>query len=73
MAVKFDPSPGEIAEYERAAIEVTRLRRKGIHCHLENHPDGPQSHVDVVRDLWPLEAVAQSEVETSSAASRKEG
>jgi len=51
MAEKFDPSLVELAEYERAAKEVTRLRRKGVHCHLENHSGGRQSHVDVVRDL----------------------
>jgi diaminopimelate decarboxylase len=51
MAEKFGPSPIELAEYERAAKEVTSLRKKGIHCHLENHSDGRQSHVDVVRDL----------------------
>ncbi|MFC7336581.1 hypothetical protein ACFQY0_05275 [Haloferula chungangensis] len=50
MAEKFDPSPSELAEHERAAMELTRLRRKGIHCHLENHPDGSQCHVDVVKD-----------------------
>jgi len=51
MAEKFGPSPTELAEYERAAKEVTCLRRKGIHCHLENHSDSRQSQVDVVRDL----------------------
>ena len=51
MAEKFGPSPIELAEYERAAQEVTCLRRKGIRCHLESHSDGRQSQVNVVRDL----------------------
>ena len=55
MAEKFGPSLAELAEHERAAIEVTRLRRKGIPCHMENHPDGTQSHVDVVRDDFEKE------------------
>jgi hypothetical protein len=51
MGERFDPSPIELAEHERAALELTRLRRKGIRCHLENHSDGGHCHVDVVRDL----------------------
>lgn len=72
MAEKFDPSPIELAEHERAAVEVTRLRRKGIHCHLENHPEGTRSHVDVVRDTEE-DASVQRDSAISLAASRKDG
>lgn len=71
MAEKFDPSPIELAEHERAALEVSRLRRKGIPCHLENHADGPQSHVDVVRDEG--EGSAQRDPAISLAQPRNEG
>lgn len=50
MSENFDPSPVEIAEHERAAMEVTRLRRKGVQCHLESHPKGVQTQVEVIRD-----------------------
>lgn len=50
MGEKFDPSPIEIAEHERAALEVTRLRRKGVQCHLEARAMGIQTQVDVIRD-----------------------
>lgn len=50
MGSNFETSLAELAEHERAAEELTRLRRKGIPCHLENRPQGNQSHVDVVRD-----------------------
>lgn len=50
MNPPYATSPVELAEHERAAAEVTRLRRKGIRCHLECHSEGVVSHVDVVRD-----------------------
>lgn len=72
MGEKFDPSPTEIAEHERAALEITRLRRKGIPCHLESHPEGSVSHVDVVRDTG-IGDWTQSDSAISLAASRKDG
>ncbi|MGB6222459.1 hypothetical protein [Haloferula sp.] len=63
MPEKFDPSPIEIAEHERAALEVTRLRRKGVQCHLEAHAKGIQTEVDVIRDPdWQTLSHEESEI-----------
>ena len=67
MAEKFGPSLSELAEYERAAMEVTRLRRKGIPCHMENHPDGTQCHVDVVRDDFEKDSRRDSAMRSKGA------
>ena len=50
MKTRIIPAADVLAAHEQAALEISELRRKGIHCHLEEHPgrDGPQ--IDVVRD-----------------------
>lgn len=72
MASRIEFSLAELAEHERAAEELARLRRKGIPCHLENHPEGSQSHVNVVRDDREPR-IDQSDAAMASAASMKEG
>ena len=39
-----------LVAHEQAAMEVGELRRRGIHCHLEEHADESGHHVDVVRE-----------------------
>jgi len=50
MRTRITPVTDVLAAHEQAALEIGELRRKGIHCHVEEHAgrDGPQ--VDVVRD-----------------------
>jgi hypothetical protein len=50
MNERIIPAPETISAHEQAAAEITELRRKGIHCHLEesNHQGG--HCVDVVMD-----------------------
>ncbi|WP_035612594.1 hypothetical protein [Haloferula sp. BvORR071] len=52
------PAREILAAHEQAAAEVTQLRRKGIHCHIEEHA-APGGHcLDVVVDReGPVEAV----------------
>lgn len=53
MRTRITPATDVLAAHEQAALEIGELRRKGIHCHVEEHAgrDGPQ--VDVVRDSVP--------------------
>lgn len=69
MAGKIEVPTNEISEHEKAAHEVTRLRRKGIHCHLETRVGGVGSHLEVVRDGLS----DSSEGSTSGTASRNDG
>ncbi|RYD67364.1 MAG: hypothetical protein EOP83_02965 [Verrucomicrobiaceae bacterium] len=53
MRTRIIPAADVLAAHEQAALEVGELRRKGIHCHVEEHAgrEGPQ--VDVVQDSQP--------------------
>ncbi|MEK7949441.1 hypothetical protein [Luteolibacter soli] len=53
MTTRSIPAADVLAAHEQAALEIGELRRKGVHCHLEEKAgrDGP--HVDVVRDSQP--------------------
>lgn len=44
------PAPDTLAAYERAAEEIGKLRRRGVHCHLEEHGDPAGHHIEVVRE-----------------------
>jgi hypothetical protein len=44
------PATDVLAAHERAALEISELRRRGIHCHLEDRADRSGHHVDVVRE-----------------------
>ncbi len=50
MKEKSIPAPETLAAHEQAAAEVTELRRKGIHCHLEERPGDGGHCIDVVVD-----------------------
>lgn len=44
------PAPDSLATHEEAAREIGELRRKGVHCHLEEQ-SGPTGHrIEVVRE-----------------------
>jgi hypothetical protein len=45
------PAMDVLVAHEQAALEVGELRRRGIHCHLEDHADESGHHVDVVREV----------------------
>ncbi len=52
------PAHETLAAHEQAAAEVTELRRKGIHCHIEDHSGTAGPVLDVVVDPdGPVEAV----------------
>jgi len=51
MRTRIIPAADVLAAHEQAALEIGELRRKGIHCHLEEHMDRSGPHVDVVREL----------------------
>jgi hypothetical protein len=42
------PGTDVLVAHEQAALEIGELRRKGIHCHLEEHADQSGHHVEVV-------------------------
>ncbi len=42
------PTTDVLVAHEQAALEIRELRRKGIHCHLEDHADQSGHHVEVV-------------------------
>jgi len=44
------PSVESITAHEQAASEITELRRKGVPCHLEDHPNASGHHLRVVQD-----------------------
>lgn len=44
------PATDVLVAHEQAALEIRELRRKGIHCHLEEHADQSGHHVEVVQD-----------------------
>ena len=44
------PATDVLAAHEQAALEIGELRRKGIHCHLEERADGSGPCVEVVLD-----------------------
>jgi hypothetical protein len=44
------PAMDMLVAHEQAAMEIGELRRKGIHCHLEEHADESGHHVEVVRE-----------------------
>ena len=50
MKPRIIPAADVLVAHEQAALEIGELRRKGIHCHMEESAghDGP--HVEVVRD-----------------------
>lgn len=50
MNQRIVPAPETIAAHEQAAAEITELRRKGIHCHLEENAHEGGHCVDVVMD-----------------------
>ncbi|MCW1912019.1 hypothetical protein OJ996_00430 [Luteolibacter sp. GHJ8] len=61
MKDKIFPAPETLAAHEQAAAEITELRRRGIHCHIEDHastggtcdvvldPEGPVEPEDPMR------------------------
>lgn len=52
------PAQEMLAAHEQAAAEITELRRKGIHCHIEDHTNSGGHCLDVVVDPeGPVEAV----------------
>jgi hypothetical protein len=50
MNEKIIPAADNLAAHEQAAAEITELRRKGIHCHIEEHAHTLGHHLDVVHD-----------------------
>ena len=50
MKERIIPAPETLAAHEQAAAEITELRRKGIHCHLEDNAHGGSPCIDVVVD-----------------------
>ncbi|MGC4013557.1 MAG: hypothetical protein QM755_03410 [Luteolibacter sp.] len=50
MKSKSIPSVENLTAHEQAAEKITSLRRKGIPCHLEDHPDRHGHHLEIVRD-----------------------
>jgi hypothetical protein len=50
MNEKIIPSADTLAAHEQAAAEITELRRKGIHCHIEEHSHTLGHHLGVVQD-----------------------
>ncbi len=50
MKDKIIPAPEILAAHEQAAAEITELRRKGIHCHIEDHVAAGGHCLDVVVD-----------------------
>jgi hypothetical protein len=48
MITRCIPAADVLAAHEQAALEIGVLRRKGVHCHLEEHADRSGHHVDVV-------------------------
>jgi hypothetical protein len=55
MQPRTIPAPDVLVAHEQAALAIGELRRKGIHCHLEEHADRSGHHVEVVRDPVPQE------------------
>ena len=52
------PAHEKLAAHEQAAAKITGLRRKGIHCHIEEHTTSGGPCLDVVVDAeGPVEAV----------------
>lgn len=59
MKERIIPAPETLAAHEQAAAEITELRRKGIHCHLEDNAHGGGHCVDIVMDPeGPVDDVA---------------
>jgi hypothetical protein len=57
------PAPDLLATHEEAAREIGELRRKGVHCHLEEQ-SGPTGHrIEVVREA--VGAIADESAEDS--------
>lgn len=50
MNERIIPAPETISAHEQAAEEIKELRRKGIHCHLEEKSHEGGHCVDVVVD-----------------------
>ena len=50
MKEKSIPAPESLAAHEQAAAKITELRRKGIHCHLEDRPSEGGPCIDVMVD-----------------------
>lgn len=44
------PATDVLVAHEQAAMEIGELRRRGIHCHLEEHTDRGGHHLNVVRE-----------------------
>jgi hypothetical protein len=50
MKTTIIPADDVLAAHERAAMEISELRRKGVPCHLEERADSTGHRIDVVRD-----------------------
>ena len=50
MKQKTIPASETLAAHEEAAAQITELRRKGIHCHLEDKSRNGGHCIDVVVD-----------------------
>jgi len=48
MKEKIIPAPETLAAHEQAAAAITGLRKKGIHCHLEETDHTGGHCIDVV-------------------------
>jgi hypothetical protein len=44
------PAAEPFAAHEEAATRIAGLRRRGVHCHLEQGTDGPGPSLEIVRD-----------------------
>ena len=60
-----------LVAHEQAAMEIGELRRKGIHCHLEDHADESGHHVEVVREA--VTACAGEREDGDAGVGRREG
>ncbi|MCW1925156.1 hypothetical protein OKA05_21530 [Luteolibacter arcticus] len=59
MKAKPATDDRNLVAHEEAANEVAELRRKGVHCHIEETADGP-SPVHVVEDSNPDESATKA-------------
>jgi hypothetical protein len=44
------PAAEPLAAHEEAAVRIAGLRRKGVHCHLQQGTEGPGPSLEIVPD-----------------------
>ena len=59
MKAKPATNDSNLIAHEKAANEIAELRRKGVHCHIEETDDG-QTPVRVVVDRNPDESATKA-------------